>query len=75
MTICRSGNCPTGLGWWASLLRHYFQRPVIVGVRLMVAQMMNDAASLTRKSTTEAISSGSPERPSALTVAASRHDR
>ena len=37
----------------------------------MVVQVMNDAASLTRKSTTEAISSGSPERPSALAFAAS----
>jgi hypothetical protein len=32
---------------------------------------MNNAASLTRKSTTEAISSGSPERPSALELAPS----
>ena len=29
----------------------------------MVAQVMNEAASLTRNSTSEAISSGSPERP------------
>ena len=32
----------------------------------MVAQVMSEASSLTRKSTTEAISSGSPKRPSGL---------
>ena len=37
----------------------------------MVAQVTNDAASLTRKSTTDAISSGSPVRPSALALAPS----
>ncbi len=37
----------------------------------IVAQVMNDAASLARKSTTAAISSGSPARPSALPLARS----
>ena len=35
----------------------------------MVAQVMNEASSLTRKSTTEAISSGSPKRPSGQAAA------
>jgi hypothetical protein len=37
----------------------------------MVAQVTNDAASLARKSNAEAISSGSPRRPSAVALAPS----
>ena len=37
----------------------------------MVAQVVDDSASLTRKSTTDAISAGSPVRPSALALAPS----